>query len=536
MELVSLLTSTTDKGGGVNPNAWDISKAYYDAGADAWDIGGAFYTNISAGVAAQDTSVSGLFFKPDGTKMYITGGIGDAVYEYSLSTAWLVSSKSYVQSFSISAQENDPEAVFFKPDGTKMYVLGNNGDDVNEYSLSSAWDISTASYVQNFSVATEENAPRGMFFKPDGTKMYICGSTGDDVNEYSLSSAWDISTASYVQNFSVATQELAPRGLFFKPDGLKLFIVGSGSDQVNEYDLSSAWDISTASHVQSFSVLSQDSVPTDLFFHPDGTGFYVLGDTIDFVFQYIIGGFSVATEETSPSAFTFKPDGTKMYVLGTVGDDVNEYDLSTAWDITTASYVQNFSVASQETLPQAIQFKPDGTKMYILGFTTADVVNEYSLSSAWDITSASYVRNFSVAAQDIEPRGLFFKPDGTKMYVTGSEGSDVNEYNLSTAWNVSSASYLQNKSVSAQDTNPRGIFFKPDGTKMYIVGFDSDDVNEYSLSSAWDVTSASFVQVFSLTLTGETSPRDIFWKDDGTQFWTIGLGTDRVFSFLISPT
>jgi DNA-binding beta-propeller fold protein YncE len=96
-----------------------------------------------------------------------------------------------------AGQETSPEALFFKPDGAKMYVLGATGDDVNEYDLSIAWDISTASYVQNFSVASEELGPSGLFFKPDGSKMYITGFDGDDVNEYDLSAAWDVSTASF---------------------------------------------------------------------------------------------------------------------------------------------------------------------------------------------------------------------------------------------------------------------------------------------------------------------------------------------------
>jgi sugar lactone lactonase YvrE len=91
--------------------------------------------------------------------------------------------------------------LFFKPDGTKMYVIGTVGDDVNEYDLSTAWDITTASYLQNFSVAAQEINPTSIFFKPDGTKMYVVGSVGDDVNEYDLSTAWDVSTASYLQNF-----------------------------------------------------------------------------------------------------------------------------------------------------------------------------------------------------------------------------------------------------------------------------------------------------------------------------------------------
>ena len=138
--------------------------------------------------------------------------------------------------FSVAAQELIPTGVFFKPDGTKMYVIGSIGDDVNEYNLSTAWDVSTASYVQVFSVAAQDTSPQSVFFKPDGTKMFVLGSTGDDVNEYNLSTAWNISTASYVQNFSISNQELVPEGMFFRPDGKKVYVVGSGS-AVFSYDL-----------------------------------------------------------------------------------------------------------------------------------------------------------------------------------------------------------------------------------------------------------------------------------------------------------
>ena len=248
--------------------------------------------------------------------------------------------------------------------------------------------IDLASYVQNFSVSAEDTDIRSIVFKPDGTKMYLVGRGQDEVNEYDLSTAWDISTASYVQNFSVADQETSPTGLFFKPDGTKMYVLGQSGRDVNEYDLSTAWDISTASYVQNF---------------------------------------SVADQETSPTGLFFKPDGTKMYVIGEAGDDVNEYDLSTAWDISTASYVQNFSVSAQDTSPYGLFFKPDGTKMFVVG-EAGDAVYEYTLTTAWDISTASYVQNFSVLAEDVNPRGLSFKSDGTKMYVVGASGRDINEY------------------------------------------------------------------------------------------------------------
>ncbi|MCH7883494.1 tail fiber domain-containing protein [Patescibacteria group bacterium] len=100
--------------------------------------------------------------------------------------SWRVGSASFKQTFSVTTEEASPQGVFFKPDGTKMYIVGFTDDEVNEYDLSTPWDISTASFNQLFDVSGEDTAPRDMFFKPDGTKMYITGSTGDKVYEYDL--------------------------------------------------------------------------------------------------------------------------------------------------------------------------------------------------------------------------------------------------------------------------------------------------------------------------------------------------------------
>jgi DNA-binding beta-propeller fold protein YncE len=118
-----------------------------------------------------------------------------------------------------------------------MYIVGSTGDDVNEYDLSTAWDISTASFLQNFFVIEQEVSPGGIFFKPDGLKMYIVGSTGNEVNEYDLSTAWDVSTASFLQNFSVIAQSTNPQGLFFKPDGTKMYIMDGSDDKVFQYSI-----------------------------------------------------------------------------------------------------------------------------------------------------------------------------------------------------------------------------------------------------------------------------------------------------------
>lgn len=513
----------------------------------AWDLASASFTGTPVNylyTGSQDSALRGLFFKDDGTKMYTTGAGSDRVYEYSLSTAWDIATVSYVHSFSVSAQTGSPGNVFFKDDGTKMYVVAFDNDTVSEYNLSTAWNISTASYLQNFSVTTQETSPFGLFFKSDGTKMYILGSAGDDVNEYNLSTAWNISTASYVQVFSVATEDTAPFGLFFKSDGTKMYITGDTGNEINEYSLSTAWNVSTASYVRVFSVNTQNPTPYGLFFKSDGTKMYVGSSQLN-VYQYSLSTawdistasfsypttnyFSVAAQDNTPEDLYLSPDGTKMYVVGGANRYINEYTLSTAWSISTASYVQNFSTSTQDLGPVGIFFKSDGTKMYMLG-TANDKIYEYSLSTAWNISTASYVQNFSIATQSTDPQGIFFNSDGTKLYMVSRTVSTVYQYDLSTAWDISTTSYIRSFGVSTQDSGARGVFFKDDGTKMYIVGTTTDTVYQYDLSTAWNISTASYIKNFAV-FNEDTGPLGLFFRDNGTKLYIVGSVNDAVWSY-----
>src|SRR6056300_288459 len=183
---------------------------------------------------------------------------------------------SFVDSFSISAQETAAQGIAFNNDGTKMFVVGSTGDDVNEYTLTTGFDVSSASFVDSFSVSDQESFPQGIAFNNDGTKMFVVGSTGNDVNEYTLTTGFDVSSASFVDSFSVSDQESFPTGVTFNNDGTKMFVVGVDGD-VNEYTLTAGFDVSSASFVDSFSVKDQESLPRDVTFNNDGTKMFVVG-------------------------------------------------------------------------------------------------------------------------------------------------------------------------------------------------------------------------------------------------------------------
>lgn len=609
---------------GVTNNSWDVSSTSenytrLDSAAATtldwagFDVSTAAYSQ-SFSVASQDIEPQDIAFSTDGTKMFIVGNAGDDINEYTLSTAFDVSTATFVDSFSVASQDTGPTGVAFNSDGTKMFVAGNATDAVYEYTLSTGFDVSTASYSQSFSVSAQEAVPSAITFNTDGTKMFILGSNGDDVNEYTLSTGFDVSTATYSQNFSVAGQEISPFGIAFNNNGTKMFILGSSGNDVNEYVLSTGFDISTATYSQNFSVLAQDNYPTGIAFNANGSKMFIVGITGDNVYEYtisltlalgtgsfasadvgktieansgefvltatdgsflettaptsyaqvasgdwgmygvvynttdgdlelsgtLVGAFDVSTatysqsfntagQDTNPYNLAFNNDGTKMFVVGDDGDDVNEYTLSTAFDVSTAIYSQNFSVTAQDTLPQGIAFNNDGTKMFIIG-NAGDDVNEYTLGTGFDVSTATYSQNFSVSAQELSPHGIAFNTDGTKMFVVGSNGVEVNEYTLSSGFDISTATYSQNFSVSAQDTAPVDIAFNADGTKMYILGFIGKDVNEYILSVGFDVSTATYSQNFSVSAQG-SGPRGLTFNTDGTKMYVAGTTNNSVHEY-----
>ena len=55
-----------------------------------------------------------------------------------------------------------------------------------------------------------------------------------------------------------------------------------------------------------------------------------------------------------------------MFIVGQAGQDVNEYTLSTGFNVSTASFVDSFSVASQDTVPQGRLLIPMEPKCLLL--------------------------------------------------------------------------------------------------------------------------------------------------------------------------
>ena len=584
---------------GIQPTVYHEGLGTVVSESTSYYLAGASYDSVSFSVSGQDSNSYGIAFNNDGTKMYMVGYTSDRVYQYSLSTAFDLSTASYDSvSFFVNPQETAPRDLTFNNDGTKMYVVGNGSRSANQYTLSTAFDLSTASYDSvNFSFASQDITPYDIIFNSDGTKMYMAGGSNNFIFQYSLSTAFDLSTVSYDSvSFDVSSNQASNYSIAFNSDGTKMYVVdGLTTNSVHQYGLSTAFDLSTLSYDNiSFSFSSQETNPSGIAFNSSGTKMYVVGNSSDTIYQYStvlntntldlstgsvfeiaptsdfqVGlsnpaasgtvsqgtlllrlprydlinasydsvNFSVATQDGVPLGFAFKPDGTKLFIAGNQNDTIYQYSLSTAFDISTMTY-DNISkyVGSEELFLAGVRFNNDGTKMYVVGYNT-DEVEEYNLSTAWNISTATY-NNVNFSISDTNPREVIFNSDGSKMYVLGDGNESIYQYSLSTNFDLSTASYNNvSLSVSAQSAEPTSMAFNSDGTKLFLLSRETavstGAVYQYTLSTAYDLSTGSYDNI-TFNISGQdANAYGIGFDSDGSKMYVLGFNTDQIYQYTI---
>ena len=267
-----------------------------------------------------------------------------------LSSNTLASITYKQSSSSLNSVTTALRGINFNPDGTKMYVTEGQGtEEVLQYSLSTAYDVNTATLVSTTTL-TNINLPHAIEFKSDGTMMYVIDNTGTRVEQFTLSTAWDTSTLSHDEDFSVSGENQL-RGLAFKPDGTRMYVIGAQQEIVYQYTLSTPWDVTTATKTT---------------------------ESDDFT-----------SDESDPRNVQFNSDGTIMYIGGSKGDEINKYTLSTAYDVSTASLSDTYSVSSQSGRMRGFILADNGSKLYVtddIDSPSENIIFEYNVSCAETIT------------------------------------------------------------------------------------------------------------------------------------------------------
>lgn len=243
--------------------------------------------NLSTATSTSSKTLSQYMYdcaiSPDGTKFYTIKYDNNTLYQYSLSTPYLISSATLVRSKALTNSLG--EGLWFYPDGSFFCFQAQGADDTYKYTLSTPWDISTASLVSgSLNASGQSGDTRGVYLSPNGLYVYIASISPRTVLQYTLSTPFDLTTASYTRSGAPGFDFL---DMWFNSTGTKMYAYGGlGPARVVEYTLSTAWDISTLTSNYTFNI--GNILAAGITFNLNGTQMYVMDYDTGITRQYTL--------------------------------------------------------------------------------------------------------------------------------------------------------------------------------------------------------------------------------------------------------
>ncbi len=311
------------------------------------------------------------------------------------------------QSFSGSAQEPNTGGIATNGNGSSFYLLGTVNKKVSQYDCTQQNNLSTCSFAsKQLSVSGQAGVPNNIQWSADGTSIFVLDASTDDVFQYNCSTAYDISTCSYAsKSFSATAQATNPFGMGLSGDGTAFFISDRTTNNVYQYNCTVAYDASTCSFAsRSFSLAGQMS-----------TGF----------------AFGVR----------IIPNGSLIMVLDAGNDEIHQYRCTTPNDASTCTYDNRSKIVSaQETNPLGFEFDINGTRLFVVG----------------TIQNAGF--GYNITVQDVTAPQIIF--DNVTI-------NNVENFN-NTFYNISSINLEVNLSTIATNNNTNVTFFLYNSTGSLI--------------------------------------------------------------------
>jgi hypothetical protein len=486
----------------------------------------------------------GIYFKPDGTRYYITDALDDVVYEYSMTTPWDISTSGLVRTErNLFPQDGNPTDIWFKPDGTKMYLIGNDTDSVYSYDLSEPWDISSAFYNStSLYVGYEELSPTGLCLSENGEYLFIVGSQKNVVYRYDLSTPWDIGTG-ILSSYSLLTTSTSEgnrsyyfpntSGAYLSLTANSIYVMGTSDFTVESWvylpvlnrtnpiirassnagwrlDVNDEnkviWNRATTrvltsntsiqpntwthiaisrqgSNLRAFinGVLDTTSVDTGDYDENDQLNIGNNGSNL--LLGNLYGLRFVVGEALYTESFT-KPTSAPVTTSNTV--------LKTAMYSSFkdgSNYNKNIIVQGAVTINTSFAFsgtsyigsamKTDGTKTYLINRTNYTIY-QYPSITDYKFINQTPESEFYFGDKSTSPNDFSFSESGHKLYIFDSVTKEIIQFGLSTPWEIDTASFEYDVLLSTEDTTPNKFTFNSDGKKLFVHGSTKQKVIEYN--------------------------------------------------------
>lgn len=307
------------------------------------------------------------------------------IYDHALSTAereQIVTDPTNTPS-GLVANFADNKTIDAWTDDVGGYELLNQGAVTGGVAPAEFFDLSEGITLMYETDLNESNVQDIYWDKTDGSRFWIVGATCDCVEEWSTVTDWSINGATETKNFSVATQEVVPTGLWWHPSGDFFFITGLGGDGFDRYDVSTSWDIDTATHTA--------------FGGAVGGGFYGL---------------------------EFEPDGFHVWAAYSSGGWwLRRYELATAWDVTTINTADIRRAFFDTDKVSNFGWNEDGFQLWYAAENTGQL-KIFSLENQYDPTYRTLLYDIDTDYSSNLRAGEFVHGNFDTFYVGGA-GTNV---------------------------------------------------------------------------------------------------------------
>jgi DNA-binding beta-propeller fold protein YncE len=170
-----------------------------------------------------------------------------------------------------------------------------------------------------------------------------------------------------------------------------------------------------------------------------------------------------------------KDDLSKMWLFNRT--EIWEFDFEQAGDLTTVSHSNYLDLSYYVERGHGIFFNSEGSCLYVDDRNKA-MVHQFKLANNWSISEIENYEHFSIANYQEAVRSIAFNNDGTKMFILDTSLKEIIAFNLTSPWQVVSASCHDKKGLTL--SNPRGFTWNAHGTHAYVMNTDNGTIYEYA--------------------------------------------------------
>jgi sugar lactone lactonase YvrE len=481
--------------------------------------------------------MSGIYFNDTGDEFFVLSDSTAAVICYTLNTPWDIT--SLVFKGAVPYSETQPSNIggcCWGNSGFKLYaVSGGTDETLYEYTLSVAYDVSTATLTNSIVITAVLSTLTSVNVSSDGSVLYV--SNASVIKALELTIPWDITSYYELSNgISLSTEDSTMSGIVISPDGRTVITQGSQNDELYQYSLTVPYDLSTKTFVTSVDISS--TVASDLAWGDSGNYLYVSeGSYVGTrqVFQYLLttpytieDGITLVTSKSFTDSarllycISFSSDGTKMYTTNDTSDDLYEYTLEPAWDINSAGTPLVANNVVTNAGKYGMDWAGDGSALYVCTDTTT--IKKVTTNAPWSISGVSTASNIDIG---ISARSIAFSSDGSYVIIlTTTNGLII--VPLSTPYDISTGYDPYSVVVAESDD----FTFSSDGSYLYTISISTYNIYKYSLSTPYHLGSAVLSENISFG-TSRGNPRGIKIANNDTTLY-VSYSNNSIAQFNLS--